>query len=132
MAPRPVDLRFPLRQFVGFELDTPGDGTCVGRCTVSPAHLNPNGVVHGGVIFTIVDTAMASACTGVLESGKTCASIEIHLRFLRPVTQGEMIVEANILKMGRRVIQLEAGVRNSAGNLLASASGSFAVVPAAS
>lgn len=93
---------------------------------------NPNGVVHGAVLFAMVDTSMGAATMSSLDAGLACASIEVHLRFLRPVTSGRIVAESTVVKGGRRVVQLDARVHDDGGNLIAAASGSFAVIPAPS
>lgn len=98
---------------------------------VSPALHNPNGVVHGAVLFAMVDTAMGAATMSVLDAGLACASIEVHLRFLRASSAGRLSAEATVVQAGRRVVQLDARVRDKVGQLVATASGSFAVIPAA-
>jgi len=76
---------FPLRTFLDFTIDDGIDGEAVAALDVSDRHLNPNGVVHGGVVFTLVDTAMGRATMSVLEEGRICASIEVAVRYLRPI-----------------------------------------------
>ena len=77
---------------------------------VSDRHLNPNGVVHGGVVFTLVDTAMGRATMSVLEEGRICASIEVAVRYLRPITGGRLVATASVLRAGRRIVHLEGRV----------------------
>jgi uncharacterized protein (TIGR00369 family) len=81
-------------------------------------------------VFTLVDTVMGAATVGVIEPGATCATIEIHLRYLRPVADGELRCDVHVLRSGRRVVHLEGKVRDATGRLLASATGSYAVIPA--
>lgn len=107
---------------------SPGVGTATVQ--VSPALHNPNGVVHGAVLFAMVDTAMGAATMSALDAGLACASIEVHLRFLRAAATGRLSADATVVKAGRRVVQLDARVRDEAEELVATASGSFAVIPA--
>jgi acyl-CoA thioesterase len=119
---------FPLRTYIGMDLDSPEPGHTLASVTIADEHLNPNGVVHGGVIFTMVDTAMGGACMGVLGDGEICASIEVQVRFLRAVSTGEIVADTTVLRQGRRVIQLESRVIDQQGILIATAAGSFAVI----
>ena len=52
---------FPLRSFLEFDIRDGPDGAAVGSLDVDDRHLNPNGIVHGGVVFTLADTAMGRA-----------------------------------------------------------------------
>jgi hypothetical protein len=83
--------------------------------------------VHGAVLFAMVDTAMGAATMGSHDEGLACASIEVHLRFLRAAAAGRL---TSVVKGGRRVVQLEGSVRDESGELIATASGSFAVITA--
>lgn len=119
---------FPLRTFLDFDLGSPEAGICIATTLIRDLHLNPNGVLHGGVLFTMVDTAMGRATMDLLEPGYICATIEIHTRFLRPVGEGELSVEVRVVKPGRRVVHLSAEATDSEGSLVATATGSFAVL----
>ena len=120
--------QFPLRDFLKFDLER-GAGRSVAHLDVAERHLNPNGVVHGGVIYTLVDTAMGSATMSVLDRGLFCASIETQIRYLRPITSGTVMAQAEVLRAGRRIVQLEARVFvDGATEPAATASGSFAVI----
>jgi len=49
-------------RWTGVSLDAVGPGTARLSLTVRPEHLNGHGICHGGVIFTLADTAFAFAC----------------------------------------------------------------------
>jgi len=121
---------FPLQAHLGMTVDSPEAGVGTASLEVVPELHNPNGVVHGAVLFAVVDTSMGAATMSSLEAGLACTSIEVHLRFLRAVVSGRIVAESTVVKGGRRVVQLDARVHDEAGNLIATASGSFAVIPA--
>ena len=75
-----------------------------------------------------MDTAMGAAVMSVLPEGERCATIEIQTRFLRGATTGTLSAEATVLSAGRSVVHLEARTVDAAGNLVAAAAGSFAVI----
>ena len=89
---------------------------------------NPNGVVHGGVLFTLVDWAFGAATMTAVEAGKFCATIDIHFRFLQAVVDGELVAEVEVVRAGKRVVTLEGKVFDAHANLLATATGAFAVL----
>ena len=119
---------FPLAQFLGMTTTLVEPGRATTSAALGPRHLNPNGVAHGGVIFTLVDTGMGHVTTSLLEEGQHCASVEIQIRFLRPVRCGRVEVQTAVLRRGRRIVHLESRVHDSQGALVATASGTFAVV----
>ena len=123
---------FPLRSWMGFDLDTPEPGVAVGTLDVTADHLNPNGVVHGGVVFALVDTTMGSATMSVLDEGNICASIEAGIRYLRPITGGRITARTEVLRRGRRVVHLTSTVTvDDTDEPSVVATGSFAVIPLA-
>ena len=77
---------------------------------VDERHLNPHGVVPGGVVFPLVDTAMGQATMEAIEDGMRGATIELAVRYLRPITGGRLVATASVLKAGRRVMHLEGTV----------------------
>ncbi len=120
---------FPLRTHLGMEVGSSADGSGGAHLRVDARHLNPNGVVHGAVLFAMVDTAMGAAAMSVVPAGHLCASIEVHLRFLRPVTGGELTASVEVERAGRRVIHLAGRVVDGDDVLVAAATGTFAVLP---
>jgi len=72
---------------------------------VSEQHLNPNGVVHGGVLMTLADTA-AGNC--MIYLGQPTATIDLSYRFLQPVFAGDLLVgKARVIQSGKTVIVVE-------------------------
>jgi acyl-CoA thioesterase len=84
--------------------------------------------VHGAVLFAMVDTAMGKAVMSVLREGQVFASVDVQLRFIRPVREGELVADAVVLKQGRGVVHLDARVNDPAQRLIATAAGTFAVI----
>jgi acyl-CoA thioesterase len=124
----PDDTEFWLKEQLGFTLER-GEGHAVATIVCDDRHLNPHGVVHGAVIFALVDTAMGAATMSVLDESSWCATIEIHTRFLAPVFAGRLDANVEVITAGRRVVQLDAIVTEDSGRAVARASGSFAVIP---
>ncbi len=124
--------QFPLRRFLGMDIEDVEPGQAIARLEVTENLLNPNGVVHGGVLFTMVDTAMGGATMSVLEEGQSCASIEVQMRFLRPVGGGRLEADATVIRRGRKIIHLESRIRDGDGVLVATGAGTFAVVSTSS
>mgnify|MGYP001574634754 FL=1 len=120
---------FPLRRFLGMELTGEEAGIGIAHVDVGPDHLNPNGVVHGAVLFALVDTAMGKATMSVVdEPGRYCASIEVSLRFIRPAVAGALTATATVVTRGRSVVHLEARVLGDDDRLVGTATGTFALL----
>ncbi len=124
---QPDPTAFPLKEFLGFEIER-GDGRGSASLELDDHHMNPNAVAHGAVAFALMDTAMGAAVMSVVPDGSSCATIEIHTRFHRAAVTGSLSAEATVMAPGRRIVHLEARTVDSDGRLVASATGSFAVI----
>lgn len=120
--------QFPLRRFLGMVIEDVEPGHAIARLEVGEDLLNPNGVVHGGVLFTMADTAMGKATLTMLEEGQLCASIEIQMRFLRPVYSGQLEADTTVIRRGRKVVHLESRIHDTDGALVATGAGTYAVI----
>lgn len=119
---------FPLRQHLGLALagDEPGRASCT--VEVGEHHLNPNGVVHGAVLFAMLDTAMGKAAMSVLDEGQFCATADLDLRFIRPAAATTVVADVEVIKRGRGLLHLEGRVHDGDGRLVATAAATFAVI----
>lgn len=121
-------LDFELARFCNLVIDDVTDGVCRGHVEVDiDRHANPNGVVHGAILFALVDTTMGAATMDATD-GKPCASIDVQLRFLRPATGGVINTVTRVRRTGRRIVHLDADVTDEQGQLVATASGAFAII----
>ncbi|HET6953971.1 MAG TPA: PaaI family thioesterase [Acidimicrobiales bacterium] len=128
MTDEPAYGDFALKRFLGMEIEGDEPGRARGRVTIGEQHLNPNGVVHGAVLFALVDTAMGKAVMSTLPEGRFCASVDVQLRFVRPASEGELVADVEVLRQGRQVVHLDARVHDGADRLIATAAGTFAVI----
>ncbi len=119
---------FPLKQYLGMQIDDSEPGHAQAHITIDAHHLNPNGVVHGAVLFALVDTAMGKATMSVLDPGQFCATVDLQMRFIRPASEGRVVAEVSVLKRGRSVVHLDARVHDGAQRLIATAAGTYAVI----
>lgn len=96
-----------------------------------PEFIQGAGVVAGGVLATLADEAMAHLVLANLAEGERTATIEMSVRYFRPVLgAGALRAEASLVSRGRRIVGVEAGVTDSEGRLAAKASASFFILEA--
>ncbi|MBI4883613.1 MAG: PaaI family thioesterase [Actinobacteria bacterium] len=119
---------FPLGEFLGMTVAAAGEGRATAHIEAGAAHHNPHGFVHGAAVFAMVDTSMGAAATSILGPDQRCSTIELQIRFLRPVVEGALHAETVVIKPGRRVIHLDSRVTDATGRLVATATSSFAVI----
>jgi uncharacterized protein (TIGR00369 family) len=120
----------PMATLVGAELVSVGTGQVVFRCTPDETTYNPLGIVHGGLLCTMLDFAAGAAVQSLLPAGVGSSSIEIKVSYLKPIRAGigPIEVEGRVLKLGGRVAFAEAHARNEVGELVGHATTSLAVL----
>jgi uncharacterized protein (TIGR00369 family) len=90
-------------------------------------HLNPAGTVHGGVLATLVDTAMGSAVRSSTGDEDVPATSQLTVTYLRPAQPGTLLVTAEVRKQGEHLTVCEADVEQD-GKALVHAVATFAVL----
>jgi acyl-CoA thioesterase len=78
----------PFSQWMGMELVSVGPGTCTLRMAVRDEMLNGFGVAHGGVTFSLADSAFAFACNS---HGRHAVSIHCTIEHVAPVRAGDVL-----------------------------------------
>ncbi len=116
------------QQLIGLDIYERDNGESRARIEVTPDHMNPHGVVHGGVLYSMADTGMGAALYTRLEADESCATIELKMVYIAGVRGGTLECETKVLNKGKRVAFLESEVRNE-GRLVAKALGTFAIYP---
>ncbi|MET0487221.1 MAG: PaaI family thioesterase [Candidatus Rokuibacteriota bacterium] len=112
-------------ELLGMRPTSMGDGRARFELDVAPNHLNPNGTVHGGVIYSLADSAMGTALFSQLDGRQWCATLEIKMNYLLPVTGGTIAAEATVISRTQRIGVLEAKVFGDGDRLVALATGTF-------
>jgi acyl-CoA thioesterase len=114
-------------ELIGAERTAMHEGRACFELTVGPQHMNPHGVVHGGVVYALVDYAMGGAMVSRLIRGERCATLEIKINYVAPAVTGTLSCDARLLDRSRRIAVLEARITDGDGRLIAVATGSFYV-----
>lgn len=113
---------------MGFRLVSWTPEGAVVQAGVDGRFANPTGVLHGGVLMGLADSAMGLTITGLLAPGQAGTNTDLQIRFLRPTKQGLLTATARIVRRGRRTMVLECDVTDQAGRLVAKASSNFLVL----
>ncbi len=107
-----------------------GENIVVGM-RVEERHGNAVNMVHGGMLMTLVDTAITLAASRAAPKGQYAVTSGLNADFLAPGRQGDWVeAEVEVLRAGRTTISLDCRVRRDGadGKLLMRASGTFHVV----
>jgi uncharacterized protein (TIGR00369 family) len=122
----------PMAELIAARLVSVGDGEVRFAWTPDESTYNPIGMIHGGLLCTLLDFAAAAAVHTQLPAGVGHSSIEIKVSYLKAVRAegGDIDVHGRALRTGRRVSFAEAHARNPAGELVGHATSSIAVMGA--
>ena len=84
--------------------------------------LNPYGIVHGGLIFTLADTSM-----GVISraTGKLAVTLNSQINYLKPGKGNKLISKAKAIKIGKTTALLTADIYDELNNLIASSNATY-------
>jgi uncharacterized protein (TIGR00369 family) len=120
----------PMARLMGFSLVELEFGLAAFECLPDESVYNPIGVVHGGLVCTLADSAAGCAVQTTLEAGVAYTSIDINVTYLRPVTKDTGVIRATarVTKPGRRVAYATVEVTDTSEKLLAQATSSCLVM----
>ena len=121
----------PIGALMGFRVAGLEEGEAVFTCTPDESLYNPIGVVHGGLVCTLLDSVCGCAVQTTLPQGVAYTSLEIKVSYLRPVhgTSGPLLATGEVVKPGRRVAFAEGDVRTADGKVVATATSTCLVFP---
>jgi uncharacterized protein (TIGR00369 family) len=114
-------------QALGIRLTDWVEGRAVVELDVTGDHLNRSGVVHGGVLMTLLDVACgyAGTWTEAADGARLCVTLDLMTSFVAPALAGRLTTVATVSGGGRKIFFARAEVRDEAGALLAMGQGSF-------
>lgn len=122
----------PISGLLGMRLVAVEEGRVVFACTPDGSAYNPIGTVHGGVLCTLLDSAAGCAVHSTLPAGVGYTSIDLNVKYLRAAHAGaELLATGTVVKGGRRVALAAAELHDPDGRLVATATSSCLVLPAA-
>jgi uncharacterized protein (TIGR00369 family) len=108
-------------ELMGFEVEVVEKGRAVLRVDARSDHKQLHGVVHGGILAALADTAGAMAAYTAAPKGAAIATIELKINYLRPVPGGRIRARAQVLRAGRNFIVAECEILDEKGALAAKA-----------
>ncbi|MGW8185927.1 MAG: PaaI family thioesterase [Desulfobacterales bacterium] len=119
----PFPRHLPMR-LTSIELDR-----AVVACDTAACHLQPFGIVHGGVLATLIDTATFWSVFMRLPQDAGLVNIDLKLNYLRPVSKGTITARGKCIRSGRSISYAEARVTDAAGQLLAHGTSTLMALP---
>lgn len=119
----------PFAKLLGIKLD----GIEPGEATLS-LHIRDDfkqnaGVVHGGVIASLIDSATAFAILPLLKPDERTTTVDLTISYLRPLVAGAMVARAKVVRSGKRIITTSAELFDDSGKLAATALSTYIRLP---
>lgn len=111
----------PLASLVGLRLLEVTAGRTIFAMDPAEFHYNTVRVVHGGIVSTLLDTAMGCAIYSTLPAGTGYTTVELHVNFLRPITAqtGLLRCEGETIHVGRTIATAQGRLVDASGKLYA-------------
>ena len=111
----------PFAALLGIWITEVSEGRVVFAAEPSEYHYNPLGTVHGGVMATLLDSALGCAVQSMLPAGTSYTTLELKVNYLRPITEktGTVYAEGKIIHIGGRIATAEARLTDAKGKLYA-------------
>jgi uncharacterized protein (TIGR00369 family) len=119
---RLIQEKFEVNHFprlLGFEIDLVEAGRAVLSVEVREELKQLQGVMHGGAIASLIDTAVAFAIVGASEPEARFTTVEMKINYLAAIRAGRVTAEARLIRDGRRIIVAECDVFDDKGHLAA-------------
>ena len=125
------DIDIPFVHLLGIELLEKADGRARIAFTPAREHLNSWKSIHGGVVMSLLDTALSTASRALDPSCIGCATVEMKTNFIAAAS-GPVFAAGRAQRAGRSLIYAEGEVADAQGAVLAKASGTFKLIHPAS
>jgi uncharacterized protein (TIGR00369 family) len=111
----------PYAKFLGLELGEMKPGEASLHLEVRDELRQNQGVVHGGAVASLIDTASAFAVVTQLEPNERVTTTDLTIHYLRPVTAGRLSATARTIRAGRRLFVLSVEVMDDHQRMIATA-----------
>ncbi len=116
----------PFAQLLGIKFEEFGDSKCTASLQVREHLLNPLGIAHGGVAFSLADSACGGAAVSALGAPRVVTQ-DMQIRYHGPVRPGKLIALAEVIHHGQRTVTTQCHVSQN-DTLVASVTATFAIL----
>ena len=137
MTPNPAYIRAlqdsvrdaPYPQLIGMQLAAIEFDSCRIELELAQRHLQPFGIVHGGVLATLLDTATFWAGFLRLPEDMGLVNVDLKLNYVKAVARGKLRAEGECLRAGRQISYTVASVFDQGGELVAHGTSTLMALP---
>ena len=119
----------PYPRLIGMRLASIAFDRCVIELDLGAHHLQPFGIVHGGVLATLIDTGTFWAGFLRLPEDAGMVNVDLKLNYVKAVASGRLRVDGRCLRAGRQISYAEASVLDESGDLVAHGTSTLMALP---
>lgn len=119
----------PYPHLIGLKIAALDFDSCRIELELGERHMQPFGIVHGGVLATLIDTATFWAGFMRLPEDAGLVNVDLKLNYLKSVTNGRLRAEGRCLRAGRQISYTEASVLDESGELVAHGTSTLMALP---
>jgi len=117
----------PFHTWAGMEVVEASPGRVTVAMRVEERHVNLQGLVHGGMLAILADTACGLSIRSAMEPGRLHVTADLDIHFLAPAKPGRLVGRGKAITVGRSLAFAEASIEDGEGRLLARAQSRFSV-----
>jgi len=119
----------PYPSLIGLTIAALEFDACRIELDLGERHLQPFGIVHGGVLATLIDTATFWAAFMRLPEDAGLVNVDLKLNYLKAVARGRLRAEGSCLRAGCQISYTVASVFDEAGELVAHGTSTMMALP---
>jgi uncharacterized protein (TIGR00369 family) len=105
------------------------DGEAEASIDIAPHHTNNRGVAHGGVVSSLLDSAMGAAVISAIPQEWWCATTGLSIQFIAGAHEGRLDATGTVLRRGRSIAFVQGEAHDANGRLVATAQGTWHLWP---
>ena len=119
--------RVPYARLLGLEFVRAERGAATFALDVREELTRMGGILHGGAVVSLLDTAAAFAVHTVIDTDARTVTVDLTVHFLRPASGGRIEAQARILRRGRRVCIVSVEARDGTAEIIATSTMTYYV-----
>jgi uncharacterized protein (TIGR00369 family) len=131
LARRVAEAPSGFRQLLGYKVVEWHENAATVSLAIAPRHLNRSGVIHGGVIATLIDAAGGFAGCWCAIEGHTRKSrtVSMTVNYVNAVSTGRLLARARVSGSGHKIFHASVEVQDAEGKVVATGVGAYKYAP---
>jgi uncharacterized protein (TIGR00369 family) len=118
----------PFYKTIKMQLDKTGEKGSLLKIKLGRKHHNALGIVHGGVVAALIDSACSMSVIPHLRDDETIVTTELHIQYYLSITGEDIIGRGRVVHHGRRVVYAEAEIFDKEEKIVAKGFASFLIM----